>query len=205
MATVISIGVRPSATRRMSWSKVNASINLARKYLTDVCNVQMPGSYQPTLYIFVVSDAWARTVFSLPSKWNACAHGRGIYLNYDGTASTIRRLGMEILHEILHTWGYNGAPKMDHNHKKNYCVMYPSGSRSGFFCTEEVIYLQRKYGKPKKKFQVPHINRTKNQREKWYKEWKRTGDQKAYSKYIKAKNRVINLTWAWKKVPMAIT
>ena len=203
MATTISIGVRPSATRRMSWSKVNASINLARKYLTDVCNIKMPGSYSTTLYVFVVSPQWAHQTFSLPTRWNAFAYGRGIYLNYEGTADTIRRLGMEILHEILHTSGYRGAPAMDHNHSKNYCVMYPSGSRSGYFCPDEVLNLQRRYGKPKKKFAVPHLNRAKGKRDALLREYKKTGDKKTYNKYVKARNRVINLTWAWKKVPMA--
>lgn len=203
MATTISIGVRPGSTRRMSWSKVNSSINLARKYLTDVCNVRMPGSSQPTLYVFVVSDAWARTKFSLPAKWNAFAYGRGIYLNYEGTANTIKRLGMEILHEILHTWGYAGAPAMPHNHSYRWCVMYPSGSSSGFFCTQEVIYLQKRYGKPKKKFQVPPLNRTKYLSNKWYQDYKKTGSKSSYNKWQKARKRIINLKWAWSKVPQA--
>jgi len=201
---VISVGVRPGATRRMSWSKVNASINLARKYWSECCNISMPGSSTPTLYIFIVSPQWAHQTFSLPPVWNAFAHGRGIYLNYDGTADTIKRLGMEILHEMLHTWGYSNAPAMPHNDHTRWCVMYPSGSSSGYFCPEEVLYLQRKYGKPRSNFVVPVVSRAKYVEKKRLEKYRSTRKDVDLKKYYKARNRRISLQYQWRKVPKAV-
>lgn len=199
--TTISIGIRPSRTQRLSQSDVTKAASTARSMLTSVCGLNMPGSSNPTVYIFVVSEQWARQTFNLPPRWNAFAYGRGVYLNYSGTASTVKRLAVEILHEILHTWGYNNAPRMGHNNTP-WCIMYRSGSKSNYFCPQEVLYLQAKYGRPNKKFKAAPVERAKYLENKFHKKWKDGGSSSDLKKYRKFKKRRESLQWQWKKVPM---
>lgn len=194
----ISIGVRPGRTRRMSQNDFMKSVSRARKVLTSVCGLSMPGSYTPTVTIYIVPQQWAETNWPSLKRhpWEACAVAGNIYINYNAVSKTVDRMTTIIVHEILHTWGYANAPALGHNFKKKWYMMYVSGSKTNFFAPEEALWLQRKYGRPRSSFYVKPIQQCKIK----IAEFKKKKDSKKVKKW---ENRLKNLRWQWEKVPGA--
>ena len=207
VSRTISIGVRPGRTRNLTQSQCMKAINIARQKLSSVCGMSLPGSYSPTLYIFFVSPVWAEGRFPSLKKhaWEAFAYGRGIYINNQAPAKTVARMATVVTHEILHTWGYANAPAMGHNQKQRWCMMYVSSSKTNFFCPAEVLFLQRKYGLPRKKFQILPLVKAKNKMAHYKAKHKKTKNANDLAQYNKWKKRTDALKWSWKKIPMAIT
>lgn len=198
MSRTISIGVRPGRTARMSQSNVMKSISRARSVLTSVCGLSMPGSYTPTVTIYVVPQSWAEANWPSLRKhpWEACAVAGNIYINYNARAKTVDRMTTIVIHEILHTWGYANAPALGHNTKHRWFMMYVSGSKTNFFAPEEVLWLQRKYGRPRSSFYVKPIQKCKFK----IADFKKKKDSKQVEKW---QRRLDSLRYQWKRVPGA--
>lgn len=194
----VSIGVRPGATRNLSQNNFMKSVSKARSILTSVCGLSMPGSYTPTVTIYIVPQHWAEA--NWPSlrqhPWEACAVAGSVYVNHNARAKTVVRMTTIIIHEILHTWGYANAPALGHNTKQKWFMMYVSGSKTNFFAPEEVLWLQRKYGRPRSSFYVKPIQQCKIK----IAEFKKKKDSKKVTRW---QNRLKNLRWAWGSVPGA--
>ena len=195
MSRTISIGVRPGRTQKMSQNDVMKSISRARSILTSVCGLSMPGSYTPTVTIYVVPQYWAEANWPSLKRhpWEACAVAGSIYINYNARANTVERMTTIIIHEILHTWGYANAPALGHNTKQRWFMMYVSASKTDFFAPEEVLWLQRKYGRPRSSFYVKPIQKCKTK----ISEFKKKKDSKKVAKWQK---RLASLRYQWKNV-----
>lgn len=194
----VSIGVRPGATKNISQNDFMKAVSKARSILTSVCGLSMPGSYTPTVTIYIVPQYWAETNWPSLKRhpWEACAVAGNIYVNYNAVAKTVVRMTTIIIHEILHTWGYANAPALGHNTKQRWFMMYVSGSKTNFFAPEEVLWLQRKYGRPRSSFYVKPIQKCKHK----IAIYKKRNDAKQVKKW---QNRLASLQYQWKRVPGA--
>jgi len=154
-------------------------VGYAIQRLQSVSGIRFPFSLRPQIL-----------AYNYPTDYGGFAWRSNIYMS-TRVKGPFHWWIRAVLHEILHTWGYPYAPKLDHKKNQN-CIM--DVAARGWLCPAEVRWAQKKWGLPAKKF-TPWALRDLVAKIKM---------ARGYNK----KNlevRLVNWIKLWDKVPMANT